>query len=272
MGYLKELALTYKRKMNMNVLPLKGKRPTIEWDKWQKEIQTEADIEKMDWDHSTGIGNVQGINDIRNLDLDDVQKFEIVELILNELGFPDNYSWAAESGSRKGNHIYLRIKENKELLEKLGGQKAVYKFKMKKEGYCKHIELRWMNCQTVLPPSQHESGGIYSFCFNDPTEPPVYVELEKVISCLEKYCEIESQNSKVKNQKENEHEQIKNKRNGNIGYDKARLESALEFLSENLPDGCYEEWYRIGFALVPLGEEGEKYFVEMSSEKSELPG
>ena len=47
--YLRELAKIYKKKMNINVLPLKGKKPMIEWDKWQKEIQTVEDIEKMDW-------------------------------------------------------------------------------------------------------------------------------------------------------------------------------------------------------------------------------
>src|SRR5690606_21899899 len=49
-----------------------------------------------------------------------------------------------------------------------------------------------------------------------------------------------------------------------VFYDKERLESALEFLSQNLPDGSYEEWYKIGFALVPLGADGERYFIEMS--------
>jgi hypothetical protein len=51
---------------------------------------------------------------------------------------------------------------------------------------------------------------------------------------------------------------------GKIYYDKARLENALDYLSQNLPDGSYEEWYKIGFALVPLGAQGEKYFIEMS--------
>ena len=50
---------------------------------------------------------------------------------------------------------------------------------MKKEGYCKHIELRWMNCQTALPPSMHESGGIYNFYFDEPKEPPEYVAIGK---------------------------------------------------------------------------------------------
>ena len=69
---------------------------------------------------------------------------------------------------------------------------------MKEKGYCKHIELRWMNCQTALPPSRHESGGIYNFFYYDPKEQPVYVELEKVIDCLEKYCEMEGQREKSK--------------------------------------------------------------------------
>ena len=48
MSAYKEIAKIYKNIMNMNVLPLKGKRPMIEWDKWQTEIQTEEDIEKME--------------------------------------------------------------------------------------------------------------------------------------------------------------------------------------------------------------------------------
>lgn len=257
MSTYKKLAKNYKSRMGINVLPLKGKRPMIEWDRWQNTIQTEDDIEKMNWSGSTGLGGVQGINDWRCLDLDAVEDFEIVELILKDLGLPENYSWVVQSGSGEGFHIYIRIQNDDEVLKKLGGDKAVYKFKLKKDGYCKHIELRWMNCQTALPPSMHESGGIYNFYFESPEEPPVYVDLDKLINCLEKYCVIEPLTPTL-SPKERE------KDTGKVYYDKARLESALDYLAENLPDGSYEEWYKIGFALVPLNEQGEKYFVEMS--------
>ena len=47
----KELAMLFNKEMNFNVLPLKWKRPMIQWDKWQEEIQTEEDISKMDMEH-----------------------------------------------------------------------------------------------------------------------------------------------------------------------------------------------------------------------------
>ncbi len=261
MSTYKKLAKNYKSRMGINVLPLKGKRPMIEWDRWQNTIQTEDDIEKMNWSGSTGLGGVQGINDWRCLDLDGVEDFEIVELILQELGLPENYSWVVQSGSGEGFHIYIRSPHpnGDGVFEKIGGEKAVYKFKLKKDNYCKHLELRWKNCQTALPPSMHESGGIYNFYFDNPEEPPSYVELDKVIECLEKYCVIEAQSaeSKVKKTKDG-------RKAESVYYDKARLENALDYLSQNLPDGSYEEWYKIGFALVPLGAQGEKYFIEMS--------
>lgn len=276
MSTYKKLAKNYKSRLGINVLPLKGKRPMIEWDRWQNTIQTEDDIEKMNWSGSTGLGGVQGINDWRCLDLDAVEDFEIVELILQELGLPEKYCWVVQSGSGEGFHIYIRSPHPSPLPEgegnpfhRIGGEKAVYKFKLKpvspsesrgrKDDYCKHIELRWMNCQTALPPSMHESGGIYNFYFDNPEEPPSYVELDKVIECLEKFCVIEAQSaeSKVKKTKDG-------RKAESVYYDKARLENALDYLSQNLPDGSYEEWYKIGFALVPLGAQGEKYFIEMS--------
>jgi len=266
MSLFKETAKLYKNKMNINVLPLKGKRPTINWDKWQTEIQTENDINNMDWNNATGLGGIQGINDWRCIDIDAAEDYEIVELILKALDLPEKYCWVVQSGSGEGFHIYIRVKQNYESLKKLGGLKAVYKFKMKQEGYCKHIELRWMNCQTALPYSMHESGGIYSFYFDDPKEPPDYVELEKVIECLNEFCVIDA--STTLSMTRHKSEKRGDGRNEIIYFDKAKLESALEYLAQNLPDGSYEEWYKIGFGLVPLGNEGEKYFVEMSLKNS----
>lgn len=268
MSTYKKLAKNYKSRLGINVLPLKGKRPMIEWDNWQNTMQTENDIDKMNWSGSTGLGGIQGINNWRCLDLDVVEDFEIVELILKDLGLPENYTWVVQSGSGEGFHIYIRIKENLEMLKRIGGDKAVYKFKLKKDDYCKHIELRWKNCQTALPPSMHESGGIYNFYFDDPNEQPEYVAIEKVIECLEKYCHLESEKSNPPRRASVNSEKKKIMNGGKIYYDKARLESALDFLSQNLPDGSYEEWYKIGFALVPLNEQGEKYFVEMSLKNS----
>ena len=192
-----EIALQYFQLFGFNVLSLSSKRPNIEWDIWQKEKQSTEDIEEMNWNNATGLGAVMGINDLRLFDLDGVENPEIVEMILTELELPEDYTWVVQSGSGEGFHIYFRSKVThpvlinqdtplKRGLDTLGGEKAVYKFKMKPvspsesrgeaEGYCKHIELRWKDCQTALPPSNHESGGLYHFMNQDPKEPPTYID------------------------------------------------------------------------------------------------
>ncbi len=260
MSVFKRYAEIYHQHFGFNVLPVRGKKPTISWDRWQSDKQTIDDIEKMEWTNSTGIGIPIGLDDLRLLDLDAVEDYEILDRLLEDLELPNKYPWVVQSGSGEGFHISIRspsptLPEGKGVFEKLGGDKAVYKLQMKEQGLCKHIELRWKDCQTVFPPSRHESGGVYSFYYEEPKKLPVYVDAEKLINVLEKYCVLEEERKEEKKERRND---------GKISYDKERLESALGYLSEHLPAGSYEEWYRIGFALVTLGAEGEKYFVEMS--------
>jgi hypothetical protein len=258
MGTIKTYATIYHEHFGFNVLPVRGKKPTINWDKWQSEKQTKEDVEKMDWNNITGVGISIGLDDLRLLDLDVVEDCAILEHLLKDLELPEKYPWVVQSGSGQGFHITIRVKDASASLSNRLGDKAVYKLGMKKDGYCKHIELRWKNCQTVFPPSKHESGGIYNFYYDEPKELPVYVEAEKLLMVLEKYCVLERE-TRQKDAGQAE------KRNDEKNYfDKERLESALNHLCQNLPANSYEEWYRIGFGLVTLGAIGEKYFVEMS--------
>jgi len=257
MNTVKEMGLQYHQLFGFNVLPIQVKKPKIQWDKWQSEKQTDEDIEKMDWSNTTGIGVVLGNDDLRNLDLDIVEDYEILDKLICDLELPEKYNWVIQSGSGEGFHIYLRVKDDKGILsKKFGGDKAVFKFKPKEKNICKHVEVRWKNCQTVLPPSMHESGGVYTFYYDEPKELPPYIEAEELVEVISKYFEIEETAVKQINVNERKEEVTH--------FDKERLESALECLSKNLPSNCYEEWYRIGFALVPYGEVGRKYFVGMS--------
>ena len=241
-----------------NVLPLRGKMPTINWKEWQDKNQTQADIEAMEWKNATGVGVLMGINDLRCFDLDKVEDPDILEDILNELGLPENYSWVVQSGSGEGFHIYFLCLEfdvpqsKNDFFKRIGGEKSAYKYYLKKEGVCDHIELRWKECQTALPPSMHESGGVYSFFNNEPLELPATVESEKVASFIEKYCKAGKQIESIASERTAMH------------FDEERLESAIDHLSKNLPDGSYDDWVTIGFGLASLGKTGEEYFVNMS--------
>ena len=258
MYYLK-IALRYFELMKFNVLPLRGKIPSINWKVWQDKCQTKEDIEAMDWKNSTGVGVLMGINNLRCFDLDKVEDPDILETILSELDLPEDYRWVVQSGSGEGFHIYFlcqgptpKSPPERGLPELLLGEKAVYKFYLKQEGVCDHIELRWKDCQTALPPSMHESGGMYTFFHNEPMELPATVEAEKVTAFIEKYC---------KSRKPTDTEKTEEK---TYNFDEERLESALDHLSKNLPDGSYDDWITIGFGLASLGKIGEEYFVKMS--------
>jgi hypothetical protein len=251
-----ELAKVYRNVFGFNVLPIEGKRPTIPWENWQLIEQTENDIINLGW-HSTitGIGGICGINDLRNIDFDKVTDFSIVEMICKRLGLGEKYIWTVKSGSGIGYHVWLKVRENEILHKRLNGPKSVYRLYLKDEGLCDHLELRWNNSQTVLPYSKHESGNRYSFLYDEPKEPPTEIAADILLECLDEYCDL---------QREKEILEIGKRTFEPASFDKEKLESAIEFLENNLPVNCYEEWYRIGFGLVTIGEEGRKYFLKMS--------
>ena len=203
MSVFKRYAVIYHQHFGFNVLPVRGKKPTISWDRWQSEKQTSDDIEKMDWTNSTGVGIPLGLDDLRLLDLDAVEDYEILDKLMEDLELPNKYPWVVQSGSGEGFHISIRVKDTNLLKEKIGN-KAVYKLGMITDGYCKHIELRWKDCQTVFPPSRHESGGVYSFYYDEPKELPVYVEAEKLLAVLEKYCVLGEERKEEKKERRKE--------------------------------------------------------------------
>jgi hypothetical protein len=251
-----EMAKIYKNVFGFNVLPIQGKRPTIPWENWQLIEQSENDVINLGWDgRVTGIGGICGINDLRCIDFDKVIDKGIVEMICKRLGLGEKYLWTVKSGSGAGYHIWIKGSENEQLHKRFNGPKSVYRLYLKDEGLCDHIELRWSQSQTVLPYSKHESGNRYSFLYDEPKEPPTEIDAEVLLDCLDEFCDL---------QKEKEILQIGKQTFEPTSFDKEKLESAIEFLENNLPINCYEEWYRIGFGLVTIGEEGRKYFLKMS--------
>jgi len=251
-----EMAKIYNKVFGFNILPIQGKRPTIPWDNWQIIEQTESDVINLVWNSTvTGIGGVCGINELRNIDFDNVTDPGILNMISKRLGLGEKYSWIIKSGSGVGFHIWIKVQENEFLHKQLNGPKSVYRLYLKDEGICDHIELRWKQSQTVLPYSLHDSGNRYSFLYGEPNQPPVEVSPDVLMECLDEYCDL---------QKEREVLEVGKRTFEPASFDKEKLESAVEFLENNLPTNCYDEWYRVGFALTTIGEEGRKYFLQIS--------
>ncbi len=250
------LAISYNKKFGFNVLPVQGKRPTIAWENWQLIEQTEKDVAGLGWNAGvTGIGGICGINDIRNLDFDKIVDLSFVEMFAKRLGLGEIYPWIIKSGSGNGFHIWFKLSESEELHKKLNGPKSVYHLNPKEDELCDHIELRWCNSMTVLPYSKHPSGNVYTFKYGKPDEAPKEISADVLLECLEEFCDLE---------KEKEVLAVGKRTFEPAGFDKEKLESAIEFLGAKLPGNCYEEWYRIGFGLVTIGEDGRKYFLQMS--------
>lgn len=252
-NFLRSIAIKYFN-LGFNVLPVAGKIPTVPWDKWQTERQTLSDVETMSWNSkTTGVGATSGIEYNRFIDIDKIENWEVIDLFRDKLKLPKDYPWITLSGSKAGVHFIFKCHDDDKIFKKLGGKKGVYKFKLKIEGYCEHIEIRWSESQTLLPYSKHPSGNLYEFFGNEPTQEPIFIDAETFCEFIEDLLEIEPKyNDKPKTSITD------------TDFNEAELSMAIDFLSQKLGADSYDKWLTCGFALASLGEAGRIYFQRMS--------
>ncbi len=157
-----------------NVLPLSGKRVIGSWKQWQSERQTEKQVNGLQWQKADGVGVLCGVGEWRCLDVDDCESPGTVLKIVRGMGLPDNYWWVVRSGSGEGFHIWIRCPET----DAFGGCDEW----IPKEGEdFDHIEVRWRNVQTAMPPSVHpDTGKEYIFPKRTPEDAPMEVSAEDV--------------------------------------------------------------------------------------------
>ncbi|KUG26670.1 hypothetical protein ASZ90_003492 [hydrocarbon metagenome] len=258
----REIAKDYNNVFGFNVIPLEDKIPKLNWNIWQTTVMDLSDIDKLGWNVRTnGIGAISGIDGLRCLDFDDVEDVSIVYDFAEKLDLGKGYLWIVKSGSGKGYHIWFYCFDEDDYLEGLGGEKAYYKYKLKVDGLCEHLEVRWKNCQTVLPPSLHPSGGKYEFVnVKDgglPIDGPKSIWIGKLLEMLKGKCVVET--SKVKR----EISETKTTNKKLRDYDEKLLNDAVKFITGGINN--YDDWLRIGFALASLDEDGREYFVKISS-------
>jgi hypothetical protein len=263
----REIAKDYYDVYGFNLLPLENKVPKSNWEHWQTNEMEISDLDHLGWNASTnGIGAISGIKNLRCLDFDAVKDYEIVKMFVKNLGLPSEYLWVVRSGSGKGYHIWFYCDSDSYLFNFLGGEKSYHKLTLKEKGLCDHIELRWKNCQTVLPPSFHPSGGQYEFVnLRDkgiPTSAPHNIGVGKLIDVLREFCVFEGETSKVKS------ERITPKV-GRKSNDVRYLKEAAEFIKGKIHN--YDDFLRIGWALCSLDETGKEYFIMVGSDNPKYP-
>jgi hypothetical protein len=165
--------------MGANVLPIRnGKVPAIEWDQLQNERQSLEELKSYDWHNCTGLGLVCGFNGYVCIDIDKMKSNAVVSMILRELNLSDTYQWQVRSGSGEGFHIWIRISEP------LPFAKGVI-FGNSNDGSFDHIEIRWKDHQTLVPPSLHKSGKQYEWINGVPTSEPDVVSIDSIIAAFE---------------------------------------------------------------------------------------
>ncbi|MHB8853677.1 MAG: bifunctional DNA primase/polymerase [Ignavibacteriaceae bacterium] len=279
----KEIAKDYSSAFGFNLLPLENKVPKISagggWEKWQSTQMLLDDIDLLGW-HSpiNGIGAISGINKLRCLDFDNVPDYDFIKSFLIKLGFPLEYLWTVKSGSGKGYHIWFYCDDASFLFDTLGGEKSYYKLRTVDSSLCDHIELRWKNCQTVLPPSYHPSGKQYEFInVRDgiPSSPPQNIGAGKLVDTIKHFCALNTSAANTNPElRENK------KCSGGINIDQKEgvececnlttVKKAAEFLSGGINN--YDDFLRIGFALASIGESGREFFLMIGKDNPKYPG
>jgi hypothetical protein len=174
-----------------NVVPIVGKAPIMKWEHLHAERQTIEELRGYDWTRCTGLGIVCGVNGYVCIDIDKAASTAAVSTILEKLGLPSDYTWTAKSGSGVGYHIWVRIDGE------IPGKKGVVKG-LSKDGSFDHLEIRWRECQTLVPPSVHSSGGQYVWMNAAPTVAPEFVSVGAILDAFESVAYVKTDdNQKV---------------------------------------------------------------------------
>ena len=150
--------------------------------------QKDSVILHQDWIHASGIGMALGWGCYRAIDIDNILKPEqmdtIVSSLLNVLGLPEDYEWVVKTGSQKGLHIIMRVKD---FGDKYTNDRITYAYTSLNQLF-ERIEFRWRD-HLMLPPSIHYSGNSYVFYNNRiPTTDVKFVKLKSIDLLLDKYC------------------------------------------------------------------------------------
>ena len=200
---LRDIALQY-HAWGANVTAIGGnpdmKRPAHRWQQFTTTQQTVSAVRGLPWQgytrrdgtrvDVTGIGFISGVNGWRDLDFDKCPDCAPVAQALAALGLPEEYPWVQRTGSGNGWQIIFVCQAELPAgaLTAKAKEPGVF-VGASRDGAFDHLELRWANCQSLLPPSQHQSGGIYQWRGGAPTAPPSEVSSQQALAAFRALAE-----------------------------------------------------------------------------------
>jgi DNA polymerase III epsilon subunit-like protein len=186
--------------------PKKLKAPSYEWEIFYERRQSPEELNSYNWDEVLGIGLILGFNNLAAIDIDGCVDQDILYDILQFLDLPKDYEWVVKSGSTAGFHIIFKtvlpeIDEDNirpkfseyftdyQPIDSSFGKKEVNAYyprfpltyenlKINENAFCK-IEFKWKR-HIIVPPSLHACGGKYKFINEIPTNPPEWIDFEKL--------------------------------------------------------------------------------------------
>jgi len=255
MNTIFEAAGFYNSVFGFNVVPVRGNRPALSGTAWQEIKQLPGEIAGFGWGAGvSGIAGVCGINDIRCLGFYKVTDPKVVTAFSAHLHLKLPYRWTVKGGD--GYQIWIKVGESESLINKLNGPRHAYRLLLKDPDLCNHVELKWTRSYSLLPASVDNAGNRYSFLNSEPLKGPSRVDPERLLECLELFCNFTF-----------EKEILKAGRRAfqNEDYDRQKLDSAIYLLKRKLPAITIRERNLIAGGLSTIGEEGRAYFHKLST-------
>lgn len=184
-------------KLGFNLTQIKGnlsnnnnyqdsfKIPVNNWEFFREIRQNIEYFESLSWEDVTGIGAITGINSYRCLDFDNCVDIEFLYDFVETVGLPRDYEWIIKSGSQSGFHVWFKSFSFPAKIP-YPSNDTLYYFPHKRFKHLfKQIELRWSD-HVLLPPSVNKLGNEYKFLFSIPENPPIEIDIVKLIETIEK--------------------------------------------------------------------------------------